>query len=452
MSHIKILDNYLPQLLLRHFDAQGGRSLMSRTMCVVYCNICYSPLAVLQRRVRLNHSWTVLPCGHIFGYNVRAITPYLGFKDMLLTCNPGFKCIKDWFFHNPNPGFVEPACPTCRTRMLHDGCGHTPTLTRRVGGDGRAVTLPTQKLTELCEYCQSKSDAAEHAHSEANQSPESPLQAPPSSQVPLSSPAPPPQAFPSWPAHPPPAPQSQSTPSESPQSQDLTQGNQLKLWQLPSRYAHIPLPRSVPCVGQEAEASRTTIYIAGPWDLPARPTTAGLWPVGMDTPTMSVVPGEMTMAAYGPPREPGRWLLGSHSCIAKGVGGPRQTRRRMHHLRDPNRDRSVCEVLRCSARRRQQRRRLMLLQIQRDIEDSDGYVGPVEEDEHEHEDDDSKCQSENKAEHSSYSQTHNLGAGPYIANTSSTVVDPDGIPIRANGSHSPHCTTSRPSESFGRDL
>ncbi|KAI0477585.1 hypothetical protein GGR56DRAFT_415414 [Xylariaceae sp. FL0804] len=148
MATTESTNNYAPNWLPL-FDDAGN---MADTMALqVDCGLCHRMLAIQRAANQCTNTadntasgsairddieaecFTVLPCGHAFGYN----------------------CLSNWFRVSDYP-----ACPTCRKTMWHRGCGHCYSLTQIVAGDGlnvRSVVprilVANQELPPQCSRC-----------------------------------------------------------------------------------------------------------------------------------------------------------------------------------------------------------------------------------------------------------------------------------------------------------
>ncbi|KAI1171201.1 hypothetical protein F4777DRAFT_583136 [Nemania sp. FL0916] len=84
------------------FDSRGR--LNPGAAMKVECQICTKKLAVTKRPDSKHETFTMLPCGHVFGY----------------------KCVKHWLEQADRPN-----CPQCRTKMVYAcGCQVRPTEMR----------------------------------------------------------------------------------------------------------------------------------------------------------------------------------------------------------------------------------------------------------------------------------------------------------------------------------
>ncbi|CAJ2511293.1 Uu.00g069180.m01.CDS01 [Anthostomella pinea] len=94
MAENSLVDHYTPNWL-DYFSPDGD--LLGDVLLQVDCQICDKKLAIIQPPDDENEAYTVLPCGHAFGYN----------------------CIQLWL-----EGGNNPTCPSCRKSLEHRDCGH----------------------------------------------------------------------------------------------------------------------------------------------------------------------------------------------------------------------------------------------------------------------------------------------------------------------------------------
>ncbi|KAI3321966.1 hypothetical protein HD806DRAFT_523868 [Xylariaceae sp. AK1471] len=121
-------DTYTPNWLA-HFSPNGQP--LSGVNISVDCPICSTALAINQRADENHEMFTVLPCGHAFGYD----------------------CLGHWFISNNN-------CPTCRRQWEHRICRHPITLQPFQGShrfnihrDLPPVLHNNDELPGLCTHC-----------------------------------------------------------------------------------------------------------------------------------------------------------------------------------------------------------------------------------------------------------------------------------------------------------
>ncbi|KAI0470297.1 hypothetical protein F4859DRAFT_522785 [Xylaria cf. heliscus] len=129
----KLEDTYVPNIL-PHFSRDG--KVHSNVKVSIECGICSMGLAITQPADKDHETFTMLPCGHVFGH----------------------QCISQWFKQTAN-------CPQCRTNMVHDICGHQATLKEMEGGpdfnirrDLPAALGAGKQLPDRCDDCQSLID------------------------------------------------------------------------------------------------------------------------------------------------------------------------------------------------------------------------------------------------------------------------------------------------------
>lgn len=95
-----------------YFNPEGV--LLPNVEVDVTCVICQHNIAITTVKDDTHESWTMLPCGHVFG----------------------LECTKKWFSHVPN-------CPSCRMTMQHPGCLHAYNPKEIAGGpDFNLKSLP----------------------------------------------------------------------------------------------------------------------------------------------------------------------------------------------------------------------------------------------------------------------------------------------------------------------
>ncbi|KAI0817188.1 hypothetical protein GGR55DRAFT_673029 [Xylaria sp. FL0064] len=110
-----------------YFDF-GGR-LLPDVNLAVDCGICDAELAITKEADKDLEAFTMLPCGHIFG----------------------FECLSEWFRHRPT-------CPSCRKVWKHTACGHAIKLEKMRGGTdfnirGLPAMMNVRELPYFCEGC-----------------------------------------------------------------------------------------------------------------------------------------------------------------------------------------------------------------------------------------------------------------------------------------------------------
>ncbi|KAI8632542.1 hypothetical protein F5Y19DRAFT_367393 [Xylariaceae sp. FL1651] len=138
----KIIGNYLPELL-KHFDDEGNPCADVASTCALDCLICREELAFFKQRNLQNHSWTYLPCGHIFG----------------------FDCLLTWAHTTPpnDSSIPSPQCPSCRKSMRHPICQHIIKITPVSAANGSIFNVhkdipwqlgPSNDITPRCDACQ----------------------------------------------------------------------------------------------------------------------------------------------------------------------------------------------------------------------------------------------------------------------------------------------------------
>ncbi|KAI1132452.1 hypothetical protein F5Y10DRAFT_293546 [Nemania abortiva] len=118
--------NWLP------YFAEDGQLLPDVTLSVE-CGICKSGLAITQAADDEHETFTILPCGHVFGH----------------------ACILEWFGQQDRSR--RATCPQCRKSMMHVNCGHRVEVRQLSGGTGFNVHRDLQGLLRTtfthCDFC-----------------------------------------------------------------------------------------------------------------------------------------------------------------------------------------------------------------------------------------------------------------------------------------------------------
>ncbi|KAI1277442.1 hypothetical protein F5Y07DRAFT_362974 [Xylaria sp. FL0933] len=109
-----------------YFNFEGR--LLPDVNLAVDCGICKTELAITKEADKDHETFTMLPCGHVFG----------------------FECLSEWFRHRPT-------CPCCRKQWMHR-CGHPFKFEKMQGGEDFNIrSLPAlmnvRQLSYRCEPC-----------------------------------------------------------------------------------------------------------------------------------------------------------------------------------------------------------------------------------------------------------------------------------------------------------
>ncbi|KAI1426544.1 hypothetical protein F5Y12DRAFT_712989 [Xylaria sp. FL1777] len=119
-------DSYTPNWA-QYFSSEGR--ILPDVNLSVDCGICCRELAVTKKVDDDHESFSVLPCGHVFG----------------------FQCLSLWFCERPT-------CPMCRKSWWHHACGHNFKLSEFSGGKEFNIhdlprVIDPAELPGRCNYC-----------------------------------------------------------------------------------------------------------------------------------------------------------------------------------------------------------------------------------------------------------------------------------------------------------